>query len=61
MLPIDMEIVMIVSNLPSKLSELSKVDADKAIELMQAWSDGKKSVKTIWNDANNHLSKHAEQ
>ncbi|MGR6906823.1 hypothetical protein [Lysinibacillus sp. BSL11] len=56
MLPIDMEIVMIVSNLPSKLSELSKVDPDKAIELMQAWGDGKKGVKTIWNDANNHLN-----
>ncbi|WP_342545701.1 hypothetical protein [Lysinibacillus sp. FSL K6-4013] len=59
MLPIDMEIVMIVSNLhlPSKLSELSKVDPHKAIELMQAWG-WKKGVKTIWNDANNHLSKH---
>lgn len=40
-----MEIVMIVSDLPSKLSELSKVDSDKTIELIQAWSDGKKDVK----------------
>jgi len=37
-----MEIVMIVSNLPRKLSGLSKVDPDKAIELIQAWGDGKK-------------------
>lgn len=58
MLPIDMEIVMIIANLPEKLSALSKVDPDKAIELMQAWGDGKKDVETIWNDANNHLSKH---
>ncbi|GAB0171749.1 hypothetical protein LSPCS325_51860 [Lysinibacillus sp. CTST325] len=42
MLPIDMEVVMIVSNLPRKLSELSKVNPDKAIELIQDWGDGKK-------------------
>lgn len=42
MLPIDMEIVMIVSNLPSKLSELSKVDPVKAIKLMQARCEEKR-------------------
>jgi len=55
MLPIDMEIVMIISNLPSKLSELSKVDPDKAIELMQAWGDGKKDVEKIWNEIHEAL------
>lgn len=57
MLPIDMEIVNIVSNLPKKLSELSKVSPEKAIELIQAWGDGKKPVKTIWNEANECLNK----
>ena len=51
-----MEILMIVSNLPRKLSELSKVEPDKAIELMQAWGDGKKDVETIWEEINDVLS-----
>ncbi|MFE3574433.1 hypothetical protein [Lysinibacillus sp. NPDC059133] len=57
MLPIDMEIIMIVSNLPMKLSELSKVDPGKAIESMQAWGDGKKDVEKIWEEINDQLSK----
>ena len=52
-----MEIVMIIANLPEKLSELSKVEPDKAIELIQAWGDGKKDVEKIWNEINGHLSK----
>ena len=52
-----MEIVMMVSNLPRKLSELSKVDPDKAIELMQAWGDGKKDVEKIWEELSDQLSK----
>lgn len=55
MLPIDMEIVNIVSNLPKKLSELSKVSPEKAIEMIQAWGDGKKPVRTIWNEVNEYL------
>ena len=45
-----MEIVTIVSNLPMKLSELSKIDPDKAIELIQAWGDGEKDVEKIWKE-----------
>ncbi len=52
-----MEIVMIIANLPEKLSELSKVDPDKAIELIQAWGDGKKDVEKKWNEINGHLNK----
>ncbi len=54
-LPIDMEVVMIISNLPKKLAELSQQDEDAAIRLIQAWGEGEMDVEAIWNDVHEIL------
>lgn len=55
MLPIDMEIVTIVSNLPKKISQLSKLNPSAAIDIIQSWGDGKKGVTTLWKEINDLL------
>ncbi len=55
MLPIDMEIVTIVSNLPKRISQLSKLNPSAAIDIMQSWGDGKKDVKRLWKETNDLL------
>lgn len=55
MLPIDMEIVTIISNLPKKISQLSKMNPTAAIDIMQSWGDGKKDVEKLWKETNDLL------
>ncbi|MGE7129199.1 AbrB/MazE/SpoVT family DNA-binding domain-containing protein [Lysinibacillus xylanilyticus] len=54
-LPIGMEIVTIVSNLPKKISQLSKLNPSAAIDIMQSWGDGKKDVEKLWKEINDFL------
>jgi len=55
MLPIDMEVVLIIANLPERISQLSKVNPTAAIDVMQAWGDGKKDVEKLWKEINDLL------
>ncbi|MEA0564053.1 hypothetical protein [Lysinibacillus irui] len=48
--PIDPERVRQNAYLPVKLSELSKVNPEKALELLQAWGDGTKTIKKLWDE-----------
>lgn len=48
--PIDPERVQQNAYLPVKLSELSKFNLEKAFELLQAWGDGTKSIKKLWDE-----------
>ncbi|MFJ7736432.1 hypothetical protein ACIQ2D_08810 [Lysinibacillus sp. NPDC097287] len=48
--PIDPERVRQNAYLPVKLSELSKTNPEKALELLQAWGDGTKTIKRLWDE-----------
>ncbi|QSB12069.1 hypothetical protein JTI58_10880 [Lysinibacillus fusiformis] len=44
------ELVRIYAYLPVKLSELSKVDPEAAINLLQDWGEGKETIRKIWEE-----------
>lgn len=46
------ELVRIYAYLPVKLSELSKVDPEAAIKLLQDWGEGKKTIRKLWDETN---------
>ncbi|MED4553900.1 hypothetical protein P9305_14305 [Lysinibacillus capsici] len=46
------ELVRIYAYLPVKLSELSKVDPEAAIKLLQDWGVGKKTIRKLWKETN---------
>lgn len=48
--PIDPERVRQNAYLPVKLAELSKSNPEKALELLQAWGEGTKTIKKLWED-----------
>ncbi|TQR27191.1 hypothetical protein C7Y47_23520 [Lysinibacillus sphaericus] len=48
--PIDPERVRQNAYLPVKLAELSKSNPEKALELLQAWGDGTKTIKKLWDE-----------
>lgn len=45
--------------LPTKLSELSRVEPEAAIKLLQDWGDGKKPVIQLWDEVVEKLGKYA--
>jgi len=49
-LPIDPERVRQNAYLPVKLAELSKSNPEKALELLQAWGEGTKTIKKLWDE-----------
>ncbi|WP_312124671.1 hypothetical protein [Lysinibacillus boronitolerans] len=51
------ELVRIYAYLPVKLSELSKVDPEAAIKLLQDWGEGKKTIRKLWKETNDALAK----
>jgi hypothetical protein len=53
--PIDPEIVKKNAYLPVRLSELSKIDPDAAITILQEWGDGKKPITILWDDISSKL------
>ena len=54
--PIDPEIIHKNAYLPVKLTELSRIDPDAALELLQAWGEGTKPVCDLWEIATNKLA-----
>ncbi len=44
------ELVRIYAYLPVKLSELSKVNPNAAIKILQEWGEGKKTIRKLWKE-----------
>lgn len=44
------ELVRMYAYLPVKLSQLSKVNPNAAIEILQDWGAGKKSIRKLWKE-----------
>lgn len=42
------ELIQMYAFLPVKLSELSKVNPEAAIEILQDWGAGRKSIRNLW-------------
>ncbi|PKU50094.1 hypothetical protein [Lysinibacillus fusiformis] len=49
------ELVRIYAYLPVKLSDLSKVDPEAAIKLLQDWGEGKKTIRKLWDEIHKAL------
>lgn len=47
---IDPETIKKNAYLPVKLSELSKVNPEAALQLLQDWGEGKKPIKQLWDE-----------
>ncbi|MED4553901.1 hypothetical protein P9305_14310 [Lysinibacillus capsici] len=43
------ELIRMYAFLPVKLSELSKVNPEAAIEILQDWGAGRKSIRKLWS------------
>ncbi|AJK88528.1 MULTISPECIES: hypothetical protein [Lysinibacillus] len=43
------------ANLPAKLAELSRLDAEKAIFLLRDWGEGKKTIKALWEEITEYV------
>lgn len=43
------ELVRMYAFLPVKLSELSKVNPEATIEILQDWGAGRKSIRKLWS------------
>lgn len=52
---INHELVKIRAFLPEKLTELSHVNEQLAMNLLRDWGDGKKPIREIWELAEKHL------
>ncbi|WP_312506894.1 hypothetical protein [Lysinibacillus sp.] len=44
------ELIKMYAYLPVKLSELSKVDPNAAIGILQDWGNGRKSIRKLWKE-----------
>lgn len=49
------ELIQMYAFLPVKLSDLSKVDSEAAIKLLQDWGEGKKTIRKLWEDTHEAL------
>lgn len=49
------ELVKMNAYLPVKLAELSRLDAKATIQIIQAWGDGTKPLKKLWEETCNKL------
>ena len=55
------ELVRIYAYLPVKLSELSKVDPEAAIKLLQDWGEGNKTIRKLWKETNDALKENDKE
>lgn len=55
------ELVRIYAYLPVKLSDLSKLDSEAAIKLLQDWGEGKKTIRKLWKETNNTLKENDKE
>lgn len=44
------ELIEMHAQLPIKLSQLSKNEPEIAIQILQAWGDGTKTLNTLWSE-----------
>lgn len=42
------DLIQMYAFLPVKLSELSKVNPEAAIDILQDWGAGRKSIRNLW-------------
>lgn len=54
------ELVRIYAYLPVKLRDLSKVDPEAAIKLLQDWGEGKKTIRKLWKETNEAIEVYEE-
>lgn len=54
------ELVRIYAYLPVKLSELSKVDPEAEIKLLQDWGGGKKTIRKLWDETHKAIEVYEE-
>lgn len=52
---IDPERIRQNAYLPVKLAELSRTNPEKALELLQAWGEGTKTIKKLWTEVVEHV------
>ena len=49
------ELIQMNANLPVKLAELSKDKPQTALEILQAWGDGTKTLRVLWKEVTEAL------
>lgn len=49
------ELIEMHAQLPIKLSQLSKNEPEIAIQILQAWGDGTKTLNVLWSEVTNAL------
>ena len=49
------ELVEMNANLPVKLAELSKDEPQTALDILQAWGDGTKTLRVLWKEVSDAL------
>ena len=49
------ELIQMNANLPIKLAELSKDEPSTALELLQAWGEGTKTLRVLWKEVTDAL------
>ncbi|ARK25974.1 hypothetical protein SporoP37_15710 [Sporosarcina sp. P37] len=50
------ELLEMNAYMPVKLAELAKSEPDTALELLQAWGDGTKTLRTLWKEVTDALA-----
>lgn len=53
--PISSERIRQHAYLPAKLAELSHINPEKAVLLLQDWGEGKKTIKKLWEEITAHV------
>lgn len=54
---IDPEVVKKNAYLPVKLAELSRHNPEAALQLLQAWGEGSKTIKQLWKETSDQLER----
>lgn len=54
----DMDVIKMHSRLPVLLAELSRYDKDKAIEYIQHWGEGTKTISVMFEEIVEELDKY---
>lgn len=55
------ELLEMNARLPIKLAQLAKAEPDTALELLQAWGDGTKTLRTLWKEVTDALDPYEVQ
>ncbi|MDW0112242.1 hypothetical protein QT711_03530 [Sporosarcina saromensis] len=52
------ELLEMNAYLPVKLAELAKSEPDTALDLLQAWGEGTKTLRVLWAEVTDALAPH---